>query len=62
MNKQKFSEATLLLIIFGLFNLFASGHWTVAVAAWIAPIFTPTNMPGSEAGRSMLVMRWNVER
>ncbi|MCA9954355.1 MAG: hypothetical protein KC434_06520 [Anaerolineales bacterium] len=39
MNKQKFSEATLLLIIFGLFNLFASGHWTVAVAAWIAPIF-----------------------
>ncbi|MCA9919784.1 MAG: hypothetical protein KC445_17630 [Anaerolineales bacterium] len=39
MNKQKFSEATLLLIVFGLFNLFASGHWTVAVATWIAPIF-----------------------
>ena len=39
MNKKKFSEATLLLVIFGLFNLFASGHWTVAAATWVAPIF-----------------------
>ncbi|MEZ4643645.1 MAG: nitrilase-related carbon-nitrogen hydrolase [Chloroflexota bacterium] len=39
MNKKRFSEATLLLVIFGLLNLFASGHWTVAIVAWIAPIF-----------------------
>ncbi len=27
------------LFIFGLFNLFASGRWTVAVAAWVASAF-----------------------
>jgi apolipoprotein N-acyltransferase len=39
MNKNQFSRTNLWLLIFGLLNLFASGRWTVALAAWIAPIF-----------------------
>lgn len=39
MNKKLFSTTTLWLLIFGLLNLFASGHWTIAVATWVAPIF-----------------------
>ena len=39
MNKKMFSMTTLWLVIFGLLNLFASGHWTVAAAAWLAPLF-----------------------
>ena len=39
MNKKLFSQTTLLLVIFGLLNLFASGRWTVAAATWVAPIF-----------------------
>lgn len=39
MFKRNFSNITVWLIIFGLFNLFASGRWTVAVATWAASIF-----------------------
>ena len=39
MNKKMFSLTNLWLLIFGLLNLFASGRWTVALAAWIAPVF-----------------------
>jgi apolipoprotein N-acyltransferase len=39
MNKKLISNANLLLLIFGLLNLFASGRWTVALAAWVASIF-----------------------
>lgn len=39
MKQKLFSTTTLWLLIFGLLNLFVSGRWTVAVAAWVAPIF-----------------------
>ncbi|MCP4359360.1 MAG: hypothetical protein GY796_15205 [Chloroflexi bacterium] len=39
MNKKMFSLTTLWLVLFGLLNLFASGHWTVAAATWVASIF-----------------------
>jgi apolipoprotein N-acyltransferase len=39
MNKKIFSLTTLWLVIFGLINLISSGRWTVALAAWAAPIF-----------------------
>jgi apolipoprotein N-acyltransferase len=39
MNKKTFSLTTMWLVIFGLLNLFASGRWTVAAAAWLAPLF-----------------------
>ena len=39
MNKKIISLTTLWLVIFGLLNLFASGRWTVAVAAWLVSIF-----------------------
>ena len=39
MNKKIFSQTNLWLLIFGLLNLFASGRWTIALAAWFAPIF-----------------------
>ena len=39
MNKKIFSLTTLWLVIFGLLNLISSGRWTVALAAWAAPIF-----------------------
>ena len=39
MNRKLFSQSNLWLLIFGLINLFASGRWTVALAAWFAPVF-----------------------
>lgn len=39
MSKKILFLATLWLVIFGLLNLFASGQWTVALAAWLAPAF-----------------------
>ncbi|MFN2164051.1 MAG: hypothetical protein ACK2UN_18415, partial [Candidatus Promineifilaceae bacterium] len=39
MNKKLFSQSNLWLLIFGLINLFTSGRWTIALAAWFAPIF-----------------------
>ncbi|WP_420641340.1 nitrilase-related carbon-nitrogen hydrolase [Candidatus Leptofilum sp.] len=39
MKQKLFSTTTLLLLVFGLLNLFVSGRWTLAVAAWIAPVF-----------------------
>ena len=39
MSKKLFSPTTLWLVIFGLLNLFSSGHWTVAAATWVASIF-----------------------
>lgn len=39
MNKKLFSQTTLWLVIFGLLNLFASGHWTLSLATWMAPVF-----------------------
>ena len=39
MNKRIFSLTNLWLVIFGLLNLFVSGRWTVAAAAWLAPLF-----------------------
>lgn len=39
MLKKLFSMTTLWLLIFGLLNLFASGRWTLAAAAWLAPVF-----------------------
>ena len=39
MNKKHFSQVTIWLIVFGLLNLFASGRWTVAAAAWASSIF-----------------------
>lgn len=39
MSKKIFSLTTLWLVIFGLLNLFASGRWTVAAAAWASSIF-----------------------
>lgn len=54
MSKRRFSEATLLLVIFGLLNLFASGHWTVAVATWIAPVFALRYLYVSQERRKFL--------
>lgn len=39
MNKKLFSRPIMWLVIFGLFNLFASGRWAIAAAAWVAPLF-----------------------
>ena len=39
MNKKHFLSVTIWLIIFGLLNLFASGRWTVAAAAWTSSAF-----------------------
>lgn len=39
MNKKHFLSVTIWLIIFGLLNLFASGRWTVAAAAWTSSVF-----------------------
>ena len=39
MSKKLFSSTTLLLLIFGLLNLFVSGRWTLAAATWVAPVF-----------------------
>lgn len=39
MTKKIFSLTTLWLVLFALLNLFASGRWTIAVAAWLASIF-----------------------
>ena len=39
MHKKIFNLTNLWLVIFGLLNLFASGRWTVAAAAWLASIF-----------------------
>lgn len=39
MRNKLFSRTTLWLVIFGLLNLFASGHWTVAAATWVGTIF-----------------------
>ena len=39
MNKKIFSLTTLWLVIFGLLNALSSGRWTVAAAAWLAPLF-----------------------
>ncbi|MCB0017003.1 MAG: hypothetical protein KDE09_04380 [Anaerolineales bacterium] len=41
MNRSKnlFSTATVLLLVFGFLNLFASGRFTIAAATWVAPIF-----------------------
>ena len=38
-RKKLFSTATILLLVFGLLNLFSSGRFSVAAAAWVAPIF-----------------------
>jgi apolipoprotein N-acyltransferase len=39
MKKQSLTMTIIWLAIFGLLNLFSSGRWTMAVAAWVAPIF-----------------------
>lgn len=39
MNKKLLSQSLLWLALFGLLNLFASGHWTIAPAAWLTPLF-----------------------
>ena len=54
MNKKMFSETTLLLLVFGLLNLFSSGHWTVAVATWVAPIFALRYLYVSQGRRKFL--------
>jgi apolipoprotein N-acyltransferase len=54
MSKIKFSQATVLLIIFGLLNLFSSGHWTVAIITWIAPIFALRYLYVSQQRRKFL--------
>lgn len=51
MNKKMFSLTTLWLVIFGLLNLFSSGHWTVAAATWVAPIFALRYLTVSEERR-----------
>lgn len=54
MSKRTVSEATLLLVIFGLLNVFASGHWTVAAATWIAPVFALRYLYVSQERRKFL--------
>lgn len=39
MFKKIFTPTNLWLVLFGLLNLFASGRWTVAAAAWLVSIF-----------------------
>ncbi len=39
MKKKAINVSIIWLLVFGLFNLFASGRWTVAAAAWLAPLF-----------------------
>lgn len=38
-NKKLFSTTALLLLVFGVLNLFASGRYTLAAATWVAPVF-----------------------
>jgi apolipoprotein N-acyltransferase len=39
MHKKIFTLTNLWLVLFGILNLFSSGRWTVAAAAWLVSIF-----------------------